>query len=117
GFYGVGTALKEVKEAGLWEDVQELYHTSGQFKTMLDNCMMSMSKSDFRVTKYLDGDTKFGEFWHTLRNEYELTKKLLLELTGDKELMDRYPVERRSIAIREKIVLPLVVIQHYALRK
>jgi phosphoenolpyruvate carboxylase len=117
GFYGVGTALKEVKEAGLWEDVQQLYHNSGQFKTMLDNCMMSMSKSDFRVTKYLDGDAKFGEFWHTLRNEYELTKKLLLELTGDKELMDRYPVERRSIAIREKIVLPLVVIQHYALRK
>jgi phosphoenolpyruvate carboxylase len=30
--------------------------------------------------------------------------------------MEEYPVERRSIAIREKIVLPLVIIQHYALQ-
>jgi phosphoenolpyruvate carboxylase len=41
---------------------------------------------------------------------------MLLELTGSKVLMEEYPVERKSIAIREKIVLPLVIIQHYALQ-
>src|SRR5476651_2718527 len=45
GFYGVGTALNKMKQEGNWEDVKQLYHTSGFFKTMLDNCMMSMSKS------------------------------------------------------------------------
>ena len=30
--------------------------------------------------------------------------------------MENYPVERRSIAVREKIILPLVLIQHYALK-
>jgi len=105
-----------MKESGNWDEVKELYKKSGFFKTMLDNCEMSMSKSDFRVTAYLGDDEKFGPFWKTLRDEFELTKAMLLELTGCKKLMEDYPVERKSIAIREKIVLPLVIIQHYALQ-
>jgi len=115
GFYGVGTALNKMKVDGNWNEIKELYNSSGFFKTMVDNCTMSMSKSDFRVTAYLETDKKFGQFWKLLKDEFELTKKMLLELTGSKILMDEYPVERRSIAIREKIVLPLVIIQHYAL--
>src|SRR6185312_9459673 len=115
GFYGVGTALNKIKESGQWQEVKDLYISSGFFKTMIDNCTMSMSKSDFRVTAYLEMDKKFGPFWKMLRNEFELTKAMLLELTGSKIMMEEYPVERRSIAIRERIVLPLVVIQHYAL--
>ena len=116
GFYGVGTALNKMKEAGRWAEIVELYNKSGFFKTMVDNCTMSMSKSDFRVTAYLEQDEKFGAFWKMLKDEFELTKTTLLELTGTTVLMGEYPVERRSIAIREKIVLPLVIIQHYALQ-
>jgi len=116
GFYGVGTALKKMKDDGNWEDIKQLYNTSGFFKTMLDNCMMSMSKSDFRVTAYLENDEKFGTFWTLLKDEFDLTKALLLELTGNTMLMEDSPVDRRSIAIRERIVLPLVIVQHYALQ-
>ncbi|MEO8887624.1 MAG: phosphoenolpyruvate carboxylase, partial [Mucilaginibacter sp.] len=84
-------------------------------KTMVDNCIMSMSKSDFRLTTYLEKDEKFGAFWKQLKDEFELTKTLLLELTETKALMEDSPVERRSIGIRERIVLPLVIVQHYAL--
>jgi phosphoenolpyruvate carboxylase len=116
GFYGVGTALNKMKTEGNWKEINELYKSSGFFKTMVDNCVMSMTKSDFRVTAYLEKDKKFGHFWKMLKDEFELTKSLLLELTGTKVLMGEYPVERRSIAIREKIVLPLVIVQHYALQ-
>ena len=116
GFYGVGTSLNKMKEEGNWEEIVQLYNSSGFFKTMVDNCIMSMTKSDFRVTAYLEKDKKFGPFWRLLKNEYELTKKMLFELTGTQILMEEFPVERRSIAIREKIVLPLVIIQHYALQ-
>ena len=116
GFYGVGTALKKMKDSGKWDEVKELYNKSGFFKTMLDNCMMSMSKSDFRVTAYLEDDKQFSQFWKLLKNEFDLTKAMLLDLTDSKVLMQEYPVERKSIAIRERIVLPLVIIQHYALQ-
>jgi phosphoenolpyruvate carboxylase len=75
-----------------------------------------MSKSNFRVTGYLQKDKKFAAFWQLLKDEFDLTKVMLLELTDSQVLMEEYPVEKRSIAVRERIVLPLVVVQHYALQ-
>ena len=40
-----------------------------------------------------------------------------VKMAGHTTLMENYPVEKRSIAVREKIVLPLVLIQHFALEK
>jgi phosphoenolpyruvate carboxylase len=117
GFYGVGTALQQMKDAGHWKGLKELYKSSGFFKTMIDNCMMSMSKSDFRITAYLVDDPTFGDFWKKLKAEFELTRELLLSLTDSDVLMQEYPVERKSIAIREKVVLPLVILQHFALQQ
>jgi phosphoenolpyruvate carboxylase len=42
---------------------------------------------------------------------------MMLRLSGNKVLMEEEPVSRESIKIREKIVLPLLVIQQYALQK
>ncbi|WP_026898698.1 phosphoenolpyruvate carboxylase [Daejeonella oryzae] len=117
GYYGVGTALKKAKDEGSFEDIKKFYNDSGQFKTMIDNCMMSMSKSDFRITAYLQEDQKFGKFWKMIKEEFELTRRLLLEVSDTTVLMEQYPVERKSIALREKIVMPLVIIQHYALQQ
>lgn len=115
GYYGVGTALKTQEDLGHWEQVQKTYQQSGYFKTIIDNCIMSMSKSDFEITAYLANDPKFGSFWKQLHAEFELSKTMLLKLTGHSLLMENYPVEKKSIAVREKIILPLVLIQHFAL--
>ncbi|MFB2119910.1 phosphoenolpyruvate carboxylase [Parapedobacter sp. 2B3] len=117
GFYGVGTALEEAEKAGKWDQVKELYETSRMFQTIIDNCMMSMSKSNFELTSYIQHDEVFGDFWKKMRDEFERTTKYVLKLSGSKVLMQNYPVERESIAMREKIVLPLLIIQHYAIRK
>ncbi len=117
GFYGVGSALQHAEETGQWDQVRELYETSGMFKTIIDNCMMSMSKSNFGLTSYIKEDDVFGGFWQGMRDEYERTKRYVLKLSGTKALMADYPVERESIAMREKIVLPLLIIQHYAISK
>lgn len=117
GFYGIGTALKNQADAGNWAQVVQTYQQSGYFKTIIDNCMMSMSKSDFSITAYLAKDEKYGAFWQTLHKEYELSKAMLLKLAEQQNLMENYPIEKKSIAVREKIILPLVLIQHYALEK
>jgi phosphoenolpyruvate carboxylase len=62
-------------------------------------------------------DPEFGEFWTIIYEEYKLSKKLILRLSGFKELMENEPANKASIQIREKIVLPLITIQQYALRK
>ena len=117
GFYGIGTALKNQEESGNWDNIVQTYQESGYFKTIIDNCMMSMSKADFSITAHFANDPEYGDFWKMLNNEYECSKEMLLKLAGHTTLMENYPVEKRSIAVREKIVLPLVLIQHYALEK
>ena len=117
GFYGVGVALKAQEDLGNWEQLKSTYHQSGYFKTIIDNCIMSMSKSDFEITAYLANDEQFGAFWQQLHQEFVLAKTMLLKLTGHSALMENYPVEKKSIAVRERIILPLVLIQHFALAK
>lgn len=117
GFYGIGTALKNQENEGNWDKVVKTYQESGYFKTIIDNCMMSMSKSDFAITAHFANDKEYGAFWKMLHDEFELSKGMLLKLSGHKALMENYPVEKSSIAVREKIVLPLVLIQHYALEQ
>lgn len=116
GFYGVGTALKWAFENNLWSEVENLYQTSGMFNTLIDNCMMSMTKTNFDITSHLVDDEEFGDFWQLLKDEYDLTLEYLLKLSRSSSLMENYPVEKESILIREKIVLPLIVIQHFGIR-
>ncbi|MFK2818539.1 phosphoenolpyruvate carboxylase [Flavobacteriaceae sp. LMIT009] len=117
GFFGVGTALKYYEDSGEFEKVQRLFKTSDFFKTLIANSMMSLSKSFFDLTRYMADDKEYGEFWSIIYTEYETTKRLILKLTGYKELMQEEPASKASIAIRESIVLPLLTIQQFALKK
>jgi len=115
GFYGVGTALQKMEEQGKLSRFKSLYQNSLFFKTLIDNCEMAMKKCFFPLTEYLSKDEKFGEIWNMIYHEYVTTEKYLFKLSGHNELMADYSVEQLSISMREKIVLPLVTIQQFAL--
>lgn len=115
GFYGVGSALKKMEYIGKFEQVRKLYNESMYLKTLLDNCEMAMSKSYFPITSYLKRHEKYSEIWEMIHREYLLTKEYLFKLTGNTTLMQDYPVDKLSIRMRERIVLPLVTIQQYAM--
>lgn len=117
GFFGVGTALKVYEDNKEFDKVIQLYKNSIFFKTLLENSMMSLTKSFFDLTKYMSKDEEFGEFWTIIYAEYTSTKRLLLKLTDYKELMENEPAGKASIEVRESIVLPLLTIQQYALKK
>ena len=115
GFFGVGSALKHFEESNQWDKVQDLYNDSLFFKTLLENSMMSLAKSFFPLTAYMKKDPEFGAFWQIIYDEFLETKRLLLKIAGHKGLMENYPDGKASIDIRERIVLPLLTIQQYAL--
>jgi len=117
GFYGVGTALKYYSDKKEFSKIKKLYKTSPFFRTLISNSMMSLTKSFFKLTAYMKNDPEYGEFWSLIYEEYKLTKKLILRLSGFNSLMENEPANKASIEIREKIVLPLITIQQFALRK
>ena len=117
GFFGFGTAIASLKEKGRLQEVKELFRNSDFFKTLVLNSMMAMNKSYFPLTYYMKNHPKFGDFWQILFSEYNLSKEMMFEITGFQTLMEEEPVGRKSVKIRENIVLPLLSIQQYALIK
>lgn len=117
GFFGVGTALKKYEDMGEFDKIITLYQNSPFFKTLVANSMMSLSKSFFGLTAYMEDDPIYGEFWKIIYDEYLLSKRLLLKASGFETLMQDQPAGKKSIDIREEIVLPLLTIQQYGLIK
>lgn len=115
GFFGVGTALKKYEDNGEFDKLKQFYQNSGFFKTLIKNSMMSLSKSFFPLTEYMAKDKEFGEFWKIIYKEYQTTKRLILKLSDYTQLMQKNPVGKASIDMRENIVLPLLTIQQFAL--
>jgi len=115
GYFGVGTALMELDKQGKFPQLKSLYQNSLFFKTLLDNCEMSMKKCFFPLTAFLAKDEKYGVVWNMIYDEFILTQQYVLRLSDKTELMNDYPVDQLSIIMRERIVLPLLTIQQFAI--
>ncbi len=119
GFYGLGTAINifiKHNEDGLIK-LQELYKESLFFKALLNNAIQSLAKSNFDISEYLSTDKKFGKFWQKLKAEAKLSESMLLKVSKQKKLLDMNSVTNLSSAMREQIILPLLIIQQYAMMK
>ena len=79
--------------------------------------MMALTKSYFPLTYYMKNDPEYGDFWKILHEEYLLTVKSMLLVSGQQSLMENEILGKLSVGYREKIVLPLLTIQQYALQK
>lgn len=115
GYYGLGTAIKRLCDDGCETKLKTLYQHSLFFRTLIENAMQSLAKSNFAITQYLQHDPEFGEFWELLRDEAVLTKSMLLNISGQEILLQDDPINRQSIALREELVFPLLIIQQAAL--
>lgn len=117
GFYGVGAALKKYEENGRFEELIALYNNSKFFRSLIENSMMAMKKSNFDLTRYMKDDPEYGDFWQLIYDEFMSAKRLTLKLANHRELMENYPEGKASVEIRESIVLPLLTIQQNALMR
>jgi phosphoenolpyruvate carboxylase len=117
GYFGLGTALKKLVDDGKLSELQKLFKEVQFFRALILNSMMSLNKCNFNLTGYIAKDDDFKELWEILFNEYKLSKKMVLLISQYNILMEEEPISRSSIEIREKIVLPLLVIQQSALQK
>jgi len=115
GYYGVGIAFEKLEKAGKWKQIMDLYQNSLYFRTLIGNCEMAMTKCFFPLTAYLSRHPKYGVLWNMFHDEFERTRKYTLRLTGKSELMAERETDLLSIQMRQRIELPLITIQQYAL--
>jgi phosphoenolpyruvate carboxylase len=82
---------------------------------------MSLCKADMGIASLYSSLAPDGEFaarvFAAILDEFERTRRAILKITGQKNLLDNEPVIQRSIALRNPYVDPLNYIQVEMLRR
>lgn len=118
GYYGFGTALRSLIDEGRLSELRAVYQQYLFFRTLVENSMQSLAKANFDLTAYIPGVlSEYATIWNDLQSEARRTTGALVQVADSDELLATQPVTRTSIALRERIVLPALVIQQYALQR
>jgi phosphoenolpyruvate carboxylase len=118
GWYSLGTGLASISDLSL---LREMYDGWAFFKTLLVNTEMSLLKADMEISAlYVDlvPDRKLAnEIFSSIRAEYERTRETVLSISGHSTLLEREPVTRQAVQLRNPYVDPLNYIQVETLRR
>jgi phosphoenolpyruvate carboxylase len=117
GFYGLGAAMERIIADGRETELQRLHERSRFFRALLDNAAMSLVKSRFDITAYLQGDVRLGPLWRKIHDEANRVEAGILRVSRQRWLLANDPLVRASIRFREEIVFPLLVIVHDAVAR
>src|SRR5437868_1893598 len=121
-WFGVGYALDQfsAKPDGL-NNLRRMYKEFPLFSDLLENSEMGLAKADFNIARLystLVSDEQLRErVFDVLEREFLRTRKLLLEITGQSQLLQNNPILARSIRLRNPYVDPMSIVQAELLRR
>ena len=125
-WFGVGTALSvELKSDSHQIELLRVLHQRWPFFRMLiSKVEMTLSKVDLEVAKYYvdtlgtkKNKESFEVIFDVISKEYNLTKALILEITGKNKLLESDRDLRSSVNLRNKTIIPLGFLQVSLLRR
>ena len=128
-WYGLGTGLSTIDP----DTLKAMYHGWPMFKGMIHNAELALTKCDMDIAKHYaklatpgsrenDAEDKTGEngcanLYKTIRDEFDRTRQLVLDITGQPELLAAIPWLQRSIRVRNPYIDPLNLIQVELMRR
>jgi phosphoenolpyruvate carboxylase len=124
GWYGFGSAVDAVLakrgDRGMWL-LQSMFEEWPVFSTLLLNMDMVLAKADMgiaaRYAALVEDSSLRDRIFPRIKAEYARSRAHLLTITGQRALLDRNPVLRRSITSRFPYLDPLNHVQVEMLRR
>lgn len=113
-FFGTGSALKHFIDQPSGTNttpgqrtaqLQTMYQEWPFFKSFIDRTATAMEKADMQIAQQyakLAPAQSQGVF-QTIKNEYELTKEMILNIKQTTDLMDHNPVDAEILAVKKPL--------------
>ncbi|MER3461439.1 MAG: hypothetical protein C4303_10370 [candidate division GAL15 bacterium] len=122
GWYGLGSALDGFarETPGAMAELRAMYAAWPFFRSVVDNAQISLGTADLEVARLyaeLVDEPVRERLYCRIREEYEVTVQRVLELTGQRELLDNSPILQRSVRLRNPYVDPISYLQVRLLRE
>jgi phosphoenolpyruvate carboxylase len=122
-WFGVGHALEHfvVQDPANQSLLCEMMRSFPLFSDLIRNVELAMSKADLTIARLyaeLVSDADLRErVWGMLADEFERTRRMVLSVTDQGELLKGNPVLARSIRLRNPYVDPMSLVQVELLRR
>ncbi|PKG23778.1 phosphoenolpyruvate carboxylase [Niallia nealsonii] len=112
-WYAAGTGLYEYAQGGANNIalLKEMYKNWPFFRSTVDNLQMALMKADLTTAREYSSlveDQSIGQrIYNNIKDEYNKTQTILLQITGDEQLLDHTPSIQESVYRRNPYVDPL----------
>ncbi|MFM7600514.1 MAG: phosphoenolpyruvate carboxylase [Pseudanabaena sp.] len=126
-WYGIGAALEEFLQQnpeGHLSLLQYFYSKWPFFKTAISRVEMTIAKTDLQIAHHYmreltrDGyEEVFVEVFAEILTEYQRTRTVIKEITGQKQMLDSDRDLQRSVQLRNGSIVPLGFIQASLLKR
>lgn len=117
GWYGLGSGLQAVVERKGMDYLKQMLDDWPFMTAVADNAEMSLAKADPMIAGlYLERGGR-PDLVDSIREEYRLTRRLLLEARGQERLLERHPILRLAVDLRNPYVDALSFLQLRALKE
>ncbi|WP_046216179.1 phosphoenolpyruvate carboxylase [Paenibacillus wulumuqiensis] len=116
-WYAAGTGLQH-----FYQDqpenmavLQKMYKEFPFFTTLIDTLQMAIAKADLTIAREYAGmcqdDQSRTRIFGMIESEFNLTRDLVLQITGQQDILDNVPVIQESVRLRNPYVDPLSYLQ------
>ncbi|MEM8902092.1 MAG: phosphoenolpyruvate carboxylase [Actinomycetota bacterium] len=113
GWFGLGSGLAAARAAGFGDSLVAMASQWPFFRTFVSNVEMTLAKTDLTIAaRYVDRlvDPEHRATFEAIQVEHERTAVELGHLTG-RDLLTQLPVLKRTLAVRDRYLDPLNVLQ------
>jgi phosphoenolpyruvate carboxylase len=120
GWYGLGTALEVARNEGLGLQLGDMFAHWRFLQTLVSNVEMTLTKTDLDIAQCYVSELVPETSQHIfdqIRDEHQRTIRQVKQLTGEGELLDRFPVLQRTLRVRTPYIDPLNLLQVLLLKR
>jgi phosphoenolpyruvate carboxylase len=106
GWFGLGEALEAIATSEGLDRARSLYRDWPFFRALIDNAQLALARADIEVASHYArlADDDARAIFDSIREEHARTVRRVLEVTGERELLDQWPTIARTVKLRNPYV-------------